>query len=317
METLTSRTQVTRGADVEVSLNLYEYIFLRKVAIAWKQCSAQNGIMARSQIQTCCSNIILNRSVRFSENQSHMFFKVMALFSRADEVQSDSYRFLAVLSIFHKFEMFQRIKQNSLASGTLNWRELEQAATDSEGPSQKLSLAVLKTVFAENKENVEFTGLDFRQFFILMSSVDFVYIYGKEKNGFMSLEVLFLTFLINFQFKFNKFLINYFENKFSIKFKNYFEKLINFRNGKPSQAIRSSALTSLIILTIAILTKKKKTKRSPTPRTGLANKLSLNVAAAAVSPNAHANFSSRNACRNPKKPASMPTKSTIKTKTTP
>lgn len=53
-----------------------------------------------------------------------MFFHVMANYSRADEVQSDSYRFLAFLSIFHKFEMFQRLKQNNLASGTLNWREL-------------------------------------------------------------------------------------------------------------------------------------------------------------------------------------------------
>lgn len=47
METLTSRTQVTRG-EAEISLNLYEYMFLRKVAIAWMQCSAQSGLMAKS-----------------------------------------------------------------------------------------------------------------------------------------------------------------------------------------------------------------------------------------------------------------------------
>lgn len=39
METLTSRTQVSRVAG-ELSLNLIEYVHLRKAAIGWKQCSA-------------------------------------------------------------------------------------------------------------------------------------------------------------------------------------------------------------------------------------------------------------------------------------
>ena len=37
------------------------------------------------------------------------------------------------------------------------------------------------------KNNLEFTGLDFKQCFILMSSLDFIYIYGKEENGKMNL----------------------------------------------------------------------------------------------------------------------------------
>jgi hypothetical protein len=39
-------------------------------------------------------------------------------------------------------------------------------------------------------DNVEFTGLDFKQFFVLMSSIDIVYIYGKEENGKLNLEVI-------------------------------------------------------------------------------------------------------------------------------
>lgn len=184
---MTSRTQVTR-VDGEISLNLNEYIFLRKVAIAWNQCSAQSGLMAKSQIDTCAANIILTRTTRFSENQHHAFNKVLQEFSRADECQSDSYRFLAVLSIFHKFEMFQRMKQNNAASGTLNYRELEQAATDSEGPSQKLSIGVVDVIFKKYLKNLEFSGIDFREFFLLMTSIDNIYIYGKEKNGSMTLK---------------------------------------------------------------------------------------------------------------------------------
>jgi len=37
------------------------------------------------------------------------------------------------------------------------------------------------------KNNLEFTGLDFKQFFLLMSSLDFIYIYGLEENGKMDL----------------------------------------------------------------------------------------------------------------------------------
>lgn len=60
IETLTARTAATRG-DADVSLNLLEYIFLRKAAIAWKQCSGQTGLIQRSQIQTCASQIMLSK----------------------------------------------------------------------------------------------------------------------------------------------------------------------------------------------------------------------------------------------------------------
>lgn len=45
---------------------------------------------------------------------------------------------------------------------------------------------MIKTVFRQNKENLEFTGLDFKAFFILMSSIDFIYIYGKNSAGSMN-----------------------------------------------------------------------------------------------------------------------------------
>lgn len=73
-----------------------------------------------------------------------------------------------------------------MASQALNWRVLEQAVMDSEGPSQKLNQMVIQTVFKKMLENIEFTGLDFKQFFVLMSSIDLVYIYGKEHNGFLT-----------------------------------------------------------------------------------------------------------------------------------
>lgn len=37
------------------------------------------------------------------------------------------------------------------------------------------------------KNNIEFTGLDFKQFFILMSCIDYIYIYGKEEPGTLKL----------------------------------------------------------------------------------------------------------------------------------
>lgn len=91
------------------------------------------------------------------------------------------------MSVFHKYELFQRLGQNKLASGTLNWRELRNAVEDSEGPSQKLTHDVIDTVFYHLKNNLEFNGLDFKQFFLLMSSLDFIYIYGKEENGLLDL----------------------------------------------------------------------------------------------------------------------------------
>ena len=39
LETLSSRTQATR-LDGRLSLNLNEYIFLRRAAIAWQQCGS-------------------------------------------------------------------------------------------------------------------------------------------------------------------------------------------------------------------------------------------------------------------------------------
>ena len=48
---------------------------------------------------------------------------MLANYSREDEYNGDSYRFLAFLSIFHKFEMFNIIGENKLQSNTLNWAE--------------------------------------------------------------------------------------------------------------------------------------------------------------------------------------------------
>jgi hypothetical protein len=51
-----------------------------------------------------------------------------------------------------------------------------------------LQLAVLDTVFSKLKTNMEFTGLDFKQFFVLMQSIDFVYIFGQTENGYLKNE---------------------------------------------------------------------------------------------------------------------------------
>ncbi len=50
---------------------------------------------------------------------------------------------------------------------------------------------VLDTVFGKEYKNLEFTGLDFKQFYMLMQSVDFVYIYGKKSIQFLEREVIF------------------------------------------------------------------------------------------------------------------------------
>ena len=49
-------------------------------------------------------------------------------------------------------------------------------------------MEVLNTVFSKKMENVEFTGLDFNLFFILMQSIDFVFIHGKTENGLLKPE---------------------------------------------------------------------------------------------------------------------------------
>jgi len=38
------------------------------------------------------------------------------------------------------------------------------------------------------KNNLEFTGLDFKQFYLLMQSLDFIYLYGQENNGYMNVD---------------------------------------------------------------------------------------------------------------------------------
>lgn len=51
-------------------------------------------------------------------------------------------------------------------------------------------MEVLDTIFSKMKQNLEFTGLDFKQFFLLMQSIDNVYIYGKTETGYLTLDVL-------------------------------------------------------------------------------------------------------------------------------
>lgn len=48
---------------------------------------------------------------------------------------------------------------------------------------------MLDTVFSKLKTNLEFTGIDFKQFFILMQSIDFIYIFGQTENGFLKQDV--------------------------------------------------------------------------------------------------------------------------------
>lgn len=51
---------------------------------------------------------------------------------------------------------------------------------------------VLDTVFGKEYKNLEFTGLDFKQFYMLMQVVDFVYIYGKKTTSYLEREVFFI-----------------------------------------------------------------------------------------------------------------------------
>lgn len=47
-------------------------------------------------------------------------------------------------------------------------------------------MEVIDTIFSKHKNNLEFTGLDFKQFFLLMTGIDYIYIYGKEMNGYLN-----------------------------------------------------------------------------------------------------------------------------------
>jgi hypothetical protein len=49
-------------------------------------------------------------------------------------------------------------------------------------------MEVIDTIFSKLKNNLEFTGLDFKQFFLLMTGLDYIYIYGKELNGYVTRE---------------------------------------------------------------------------------------------------------------------------------
>ena len=75
-----------------------------------------------------------------------------------------------------------------LSSGALNLAELREAIQDSEGPSQKLNTEVVDTIFGKTKNNLEFYGIDFKLFYLLMQGIDMIYIYGKTENGYMNDE---------------------------------------------------------------------------------------------------------------------------------
>jgi hypothetical protein len=49
---------------------------------------------------------MLPTNIRFTENQQKIVWHVLKEYSRADEKVGDNYRFLAFLSIFHKWDMF-------------------------------------------------------------------------------------------------------------------------------------------------------------------------------------------------------------------
>lgn len=43
--------------------------------------------------------------------------------------------------------------------------------------------AVVDSIFENMVNNLEFMGIDFKQFFLLMTGIDWIYIYGQENNG--------------------------------------------------------------------------------------------------------------------------------------
>jgi hypothetical protein len=57
-----------------------------------------------------------------------------------------------------------------------------------------LTSEVIGTVFAKLRNNLEFTGIDFKQFDLLMAGIDYIYIYGEENNGYLN-QKEFLKFL--------------------------------------------------------------------------------------------------------------------------
>ena len=78
-----------------------------------------------------------------------MFFNVLANYSNADDRVGDAYKFLAFLSIFHKYDIFIKLGQNQVNSNALNYRQLKSAVEDSEGPSQKLTSEIVNHIFKD------------------------------------------------------------------------------------------------------------------------------------------------------------------------
>jgi len=76
-----------------------------------------------------------------------MFFNVLANYSPADDRIGDAFKFYAFCSIFHKYDLFEKLGQNQVNSHALNYRQLKSAVEDSEGPSQKLNMEVINHIF--------------------------------------------------------------------------------------------------------------------------------------------------------------------------
>ncbi len=53
-----------------------------------------------------------------------------------------------------------------------------------------MTLSGLKTIFYKMRLDLEFTGLDFKLFFLMMTSVDYIFIYGKKNEGIMNRDVI-------------------------------------------------------------------------------------------------------------------------------
>lgn len=112
------------GIPIEININLAEYMYFRRAALAWNDCTSNDLYITKIEVKGCAL-VTMIPHYTVSDNDLNFVWSVgMDLLPRADVPGHGRLGFLGFMSLFRKFDEFNHYDYNLLRDGTLSYKTL-------------------------------------------------------------------------------------------------------------------------------------------------------------------------------------------------
>ena len=153
------------------TLNFFDYLYLRRVAYAWQECSEKGEKISKEKVLSCAIQIMFSKK-SISENEINYIISIAEDFSEKTMISSTNsadleLNLLGFINVMHKYYLFNEMVIRNVQEGLISKKDFISALEDGKLSMDKMNKSLIEKIFNDVKNNEKYF-IDFKFFFIFM-----------------------------------------------------------------------------------------------------------------------------------------------------